>query len=67
MRMQLRLRMKVMQVRARMKVRVRVRVKVRACLKALDEDDNFGEVAPPSAGKSAQRQKSTRRPGEKLG
>lgn len=51
-------------VRARM--RVRVRMKVRACLKALGEEDSFGEVASPSAGTSKQRQKNTRRPGKKL-
>jgi len=51
----------------RVRMQVRVRMKVRACLKALGEEDSFGEVASPSAGKSKQRQTGTHRPGRKMG
>lgn len=38
---------------------------MRERLKALGEEESFGEVASPSAGKNKQRQKSTREPGRK--
>lgn len=42
--------------------RVRVRMKVRTHLKAVGKEDGFGEAASPSAGKSKQRQQSSRWP-----